>query len=393
MAPRDPAWQRMLQSLAREDGPQVIEEARAGARERARAVLEDALVDELLETMAQPQPRPAPRQAARQAPDLSPPAPHAAPAPRPARAPHPAPASAWWAYCVVESHRAAELAADLEGIEPGSPVEAVGEGELAALVSRVPLSEYGDEQLRLHLEDIAWLERTARAHEAVQERVMRQIPLVPLRLCTIYRDPEGVRAVLRENADLLTENLAALENCAEWGVKVFLDAHGARAVEDGVHAAEGGAHPVEGGARAVEDCARAVEDGAHAVEDGVRAKGAESTVPGGSGINYLAQRQRERDLAERADELCARCAEEVHHAVAALAEADRINPNQRPEAHGREGEMVLNGAYLVEHDRLLELQRTASDLHEEWAPQGLLVELTGPWPPYNFVSDSAGMIS
>ena len=47
-------------------------------------------------------------------------------------------------------------------------MEALVEGDLAALLSPVPLAEYGDERLREHLEDISWLERTARAHEAVR---------------------------------------------------------------------------------------------------------------------------------------------------------------------------------------------------------------------------------
>lgn len=318
-------WRRHLRDVAAADAPGVLEEARAAARRRARAMLEDALVDELLAAAAAPAPE------------------HPHPAPE-----HPR-GDAWWVYCVVPAPGAAELAAGVEGIEPDRPVETVEDGDLAVLASRVPLAGYGDEQLRHHLEDLAWLERTARGHEAVQEAVLRRAPLVPLRLCTIYRDREGVVRLLQENGEVFAQNLAAVDGCAEWGVKIFLDQRPGR-----------GEPPSEQAA---------------------------------SGKDYLAGRQRQRDLVAQVDELSARCAEEVHHVVAGLAREDRVNPVQSPEAHGREAEMVLNGAYLVEDSRIEALHSAVTQLHEEWAPLGLLVELTGPWPPYNFVSESAGMVT
>ncbi|MFL5821902.1 MAG: GvpL/GvpF family gas vesicle protein [Solirubrobacteraceae bacterium] len=317
----------MLSAVADAEAPQLIEEVTAGAYARARAILEDALVDELLRAAGE------------------------GAAPRP-----PAPqGSAWWAYCVLPSQNATELASGLAGIEPGSRVEAVVEGELAALVSQVPLAEYGDERLRQHLEDITWLERTACAHEAVQEAVLQREALVPLRLCTLYRDPDSVRRALRENAEVFTANLAAVQGCAEWGVKVFLERQPA----------------------------------ADAPPAATPASGEASS----SGTDYLAGRQRARNQAAVADELCAQCTDEVHRAVAAVARQDRLNPVQRPEAHGRDAEMVLNGAYLVERDRGHELHGVVSELEANWTAHGLAVELTGPWPPYNFVSDSAGMVS
>ncbi len=291
-----------------------------------RAALEDSLVDELLKAVTQPEPAVAP-------------------------APPEKPGHAYWVYCVVRSEWAAELAAGIDGIEAGSSVEALVEGHLAALLSRVPLAEYGDDELRRHLEDIAWLERRARAHEAVQQHAMRQGPLVPLRMCTIYRVLDRVRHVLRDQGERFTENLAAVWDCSEWGVKVFLDL------------------------RCIPEPSPAQPEAASA-----------------TGADYLAGRQRERDRVSESHESSIQCAEDVHQAVSALARQARANPVQRAEAHGRDAEMVLNEAYLLEDHRIEELQSTVRELFERWAPHGLLVELTGPWPPYNFVSDSAGLI-
>jgi hypothetical protein len=55
--------------------------------------------------------------------------------------------------------------------------------------------------------------------------------------------------------------------------------------------------------------------------------------------------------------------------------------------------MLLNGAHLVERNRREELERAVASLLEEWAPLGFTIELTGPWPPYNFVSGPDGVLS
>ena len=54
--------------------------------------------------------------------------------------------------------------------------------------------------------------------------------------------------------------------------------------------------------------------------------------------------------------------------------------------------MLLNGAYLVARDRAAEVGDAVADLRAHWEPQGFEIELTGPWPAYNFVSGAAGIV-
>jgi hypothetical protein len=192
----------------------------------------------------------------------------------------------------------------------------------------------------------------------VLERALTDATIVPLRLCTLYRDLDGVRRLLRERGEELSENLAAVDDCTEWGIKLF--------VEPGaLQSAPAGADPAD-----------------------------VSEAPAGgdpSGADYLARRQRERTLATETDELRTRGAEEIHRELAKVAREARVNPVQRPELHGREEEMLLNAAYLVPRDRTNQLSEAVERLREEWQGRGFLLELTGPWPPYNFVSGQAGV--
>ena len=51
--------------------------------------------------------------------------------------------------------------------------------------------------------------------------------------------------------------------------------------------------------------------------------------------------------------------------------------------------MFLNGAYLVAADRVRAFRAALDELEAEVGPKGAVYELTGPWPPYNFVEDPA----
>ena len=48
--------------------------------------------------------------------------------------------------------------------------------------------------------------------------------------------------------------------------------------------------------------------------------------------------------------------------------------------------MILNGAYLVAEERMTAFQAELASLEGEYGDLGLSYEVTGPWPPYNFVS-------
>ena len=118
-----------------------------------------------------------------------------------------------WAYGVVPA--GATLPAT-NGIA-GGVVQPVAAGELVALTSRVPRREFGAEPLRERLNDLEWLERVAREHEAVLEHVLAGATLVPLRLCTIFDDADGVSRMLERERDALTSALGAVRRTPGMG--------------------------------------------------------------------------------------------------------------------------------------------------------------------------------
>src|SRR3954451_21818916 len=130
-------------------------------------------------------------------------------------------AEALWLYGVVAAGR--ELPEGLHGVADGRGPRLVPDGELAAVVSAVPLSDFGEQALHENLNDLGWLERMVRAHEAVLEALLAGGAVVPLRVCTIYRGEDQVRALLGARAEELGEALSTLTCRAEWGVKIVAD--------------------------------------------------------------------------------------------------------------------------------------------------------------------------
>lgn len=221
----------------------------------------------------------------------------------------------------------------------GSPLELVVCGQLQAVVCTVDLAEYGEEPLRRNLEDLGWVEHLARTHDEVVRAVGGRGTVAPMRLVTIYADDARVQEQVGVLHDGLVAALDRVEGCAEWSVKVY---------------AATVAPPPE----------------QPAVERAT------------SGAVYL-QRKREQATARRsADEQSTQIAQEIHDALAGLADAARTLAPQDPRLSGRSEPMIHNGAYLVPDAHAGTLAATVESLTAQHPD--LSFEIQGPWPPYSF---------
>ncbi|MGN6217207.1 MAG: GvpL/GvpF family gas vesicle protein [Solirubrobacterales bacterium] len=324
---------RALDSFAAERLPQLIGEAEEEALSRARKVLGREMFEALLwgagEALA-----PAPEAARPQAPV----------------APGDSAELGYYVYGIVEGE--AVLPEDLVGVDGRHVPIPIREGDLTAVASRVDLAEFGEEGLRENLEDVAWLEEKARAHEGVLDGVLAHNTVVPMRLCTIYRGEDQVREMLRQERGGLAESLHHLHGRAEWGAKAI-------------------ARP-----GALEQAAM------ERIGDAEEADGASS------GVQYLNRKRSQGRAREEAGAIAEELAHAIHEPLAELAVEALLNPLQRPEVSGHEGDMLLNGVYLLDEEDVERFRAVAAELGERYREEGVEVGVTGPWPPYNFVKGS-----
>lgn len=267
-------------------------------------------------------------------------------------------AQAIYVYCVGASRALAPHAAEgVPGaIEEGTPVSLVESGGLAAAVSPVPLAHYGEGALESRLADATWTAVRALRHERVVEHFARRAAVVPLRFGTIYLRRESVAEMLERDAARLLSVLGRLEGREEWGVNVYLDR--ARLKENVVGVST----------RLREMAERA------------------ASAPPGQG--YLLRKKIDALRDEEARAETKRVASEVESGLGRVSDGAarlRTLKGERDEP----GEVAARLAFLVARERFGEFRAEAERLAEEHAALGFSFELTGPWPPYNFVAEQA----
>lgn len=337
-----------IEALAAQLAAQVVEEARAEAIAEVRAELSGRLTAALLRRCEAELARggdaaPEPESVLEPTPEVM--AARSEPLADRARRE----ATGRYVYGVVRT--GTMLPRDLAGID--ARVRLIESRGLAALVSDVPLSEFGDTSLRENFDDVAWLEEKARIHEEVLEAALAQTAVVPLRVCTVFAGEEQVTEMLRREYGALLDALERLAGRAEWGVKAYVD----REVLE----------------REALRRARQVEGEA------------DQSAPGATA--YMSRR-REAEAREGAEAIADEWAWEIHHRLAAVADEALLNPLQHPEPSGHQGKMLLNGVYLIADEGASDFRSAVRVLAEGFDRRGVEVVLTGPWPAYNFVKSS-----
>jgi len=248
-----------------------------------------------------------------------------------------------------------------EGIDPTHPVYALQPSAIShqpsdinAIVSKVSLQEFGQEQLEAHLNDIKWVEAKVLAHQRTLEAMLASRTLVPMRFCTIYQSESRVQEILAQHYDDFVEALATLEGKHEWGVKVYCDG---------------------------ETLAQKVAE----ISDRVKELKAEMEQKS-SGAAYFLKNKIDETIAEEVERISDEYAQRSHDRLSSHAEEAIINALQSKKLTGQKEAMVLNGAYLVAKEQLAAFRAELESLAEEHSDLGFIYEMTGPWPPYNFVS-------
>lgn len=255
----------------------------------------------------------------------------------------------WYLYGVVAADAA---------VDAGQDAVLVAEGPVAGIASRVSLDEFDESVLPERLGDAAWLEQKIRAHEQVLEGVLESTSVVPCRFCTVFSTEAELRRFLSERSGDLAAALERVAGRIELGVKAFVDRE---------RFASGGALR--------NDAIRELADHAARVEGG-RA--------------YLELRRLEQLVTEELMRFKDEVSAALHQRLSAAAEDGVRLSLQRPEVTGREAEMLFNGAYLVAVTDRERFEEELGKLADEYRDSGVELELTGPWPPYNFVPVELG---
>ena len=262
---------------------------------------------------------------------------------------------AFYVYCIAESAAAAQLPADSlpAAIEEGSKVEWIQVQNLAALMSRVRLATYNEESLAEHLTDATWTAIRAMRHETVVEYVAKRASVVPLRFGTIYLERDGIEKMLTEKSRGLEEIIEQLRGREEWGVNVFSD--------------------------------RAVLMSTITSVSPVLREMVERAQQASPGQSYLLQKKIDALKTDEVRAAVNRIVEQIEQTLQEQSDDARHLRILKVETT-EHGELKAKFAFLVKRSGFEEFRDAAERLAQEHQSAGVRIELTGPWPVYNFVS-------
>ena len=251
-------------------------------------------------------------------------------------------------YCVVQRDKAPPLARAPMGLPGAGKPRALDAGHgLWLIAADAPAAAYDAQAIERGLQDLSWVSARAVPHEAVVEFAGRSGTVLPMKLFTLFHsDDRALQHVAqqRKRIDRLLERLAGRE---EWGVRMLLD------------------EP-----RAAERLAKSARE---------EAKGA-------TGTEFLLRKKKQRDLSRDVIERGAERATALFDELSRRADDSRRRP---PPAGPAGRRILLDAAFLVHRGRVKPFQAAVRKAASRFQRDGYELTLTGPWPPYNFVAESA----
>lgn len=237
------------------------------------------------------------------------------------------------------------------GASAFGPWRMLTDGGLSAIVADLHLPQ--GTTLETLLQEPRQAEVLVVHHHQVLETVAGQAAVLPLRFGSLFSNEDGVRETLAGGQERFLQSITDIDGAAEWGLKVFCDRSrlGERLRND---------------SREIADF--------------------QAKVSGASeGKRFFLERRLERMIDDEAGHAVVRCLNHTHRLIEPLSKCHAGAKIRPAYLHGRESEMVLNAAFLIDQGREDGFLGAVHDLREAYSDLGFDYESTGPWPAYSFV--------
>lgn len=236
---------------------------------------------------------------------------------------------------------------EIEGVDGESTLRVVECGDLAALVSEVDADAFSQETIDARAADLDWLGAIGYSHQQVVEHACKNADAIPLRAFVLFSTEQALEEHLEENAEQLKEILGVIAGREEWTVKLEFDE---KTWTDAIER------------RAPSLVALAAE-----------AEGAPA------GKAYLLRRKmdeaRKNAAREAVDAIAAEMEQRISRQLGVPVVSELSRTGSMPQFN-----------VLLERSRAGEMEQLARDLQRDYRDEGARPLLTGPWPPYTFVT-------
>jgi len=266
--------------------------------------------------------------------------------------------NAGWAYYVACLGDAAELEPlatklKVKGIDAGDCAVLV-ERDVAAVVCKAPLSEYGEASLAANIGRLHWVAEKGASHERIVESFAASATVLPLRFGTVFLTEDGIKAFLKKHRQAISKSTSNLRGKQEWGLNVLVD------------------RDVLAESLSLRDASLGELSGKIAAASPGQAYLLKKSLD-------VAKAQAVRDeikmVVDRIGRVAGGCADQsIQLGIVKYAQASPV---------------ALAGrfAFLIHKEHFDQFREKAGELARDYKDQGFQMELTGPMPPYNFMDE------
>lgn len=236
-----------------------------------------------------------------------------------------------------------------EGVDGMTRFGSVDADGVSAVYSAVDRASFSQEAIDARARDLEWLGAIGYRHQEVVSDLMANGAVVPLRAFTLFSTSEALLGYLRENQDRLAAALERLDGMREWTLRVEFEPE-----------------------RWKEALSRRVPALASLEEE------IETAAPGKA---FLLRKKRDEERKRASRESEQSVVTEIEGVI-----SDRLRCQTFCETRQeREGAFPQINVLLPrdEEGRLEDLRR---ELAGRYAEEGVVLAITGPWPPYTFAA-------
>ena len=256
----------------------------------------------------------------------------------------------YYIFAITLSQYDYELPADQ--IADGYPLFVYGFGKIQAVLSEVPLNDYGESALQLRLNDPTWFEQTLKKHNSILARIQTVASMVPMRLCTICDTSEALTAFLSEHHDDFVNTLELIEGNQSWKFVIACNR------------------------RKLHLLTRKASNRVRAIEAEISGKSEQD-------VQYLYEKL-EIVLEEEARSVCKACIKHSHATLSSFASKNLIHSLTGEQEHTSDTHDIFKCEYLIPNQVKEGFLGEIQSLKDSYKSLGFELQIDGPFPPSQF---------
>ncbi|MBI1938989.1 MAG: GvpL/GvpF family gas vesicle protein [Ignavibacteriales bacterium] len=263
---------------------------------------------------------------------------------------------ALYLYCIRKKNIFLPFLA--QGLEEKKEIFAIPYKKIEAVVSRISVEDFSSDEIKIKAqENLNWIKEKILIHEKVIEEAMKKdditLSVIPMKFGTIFTEEKRLLETLDKHYLQFRTALDKLEGKEEWSVKIYLSDE--KKFEEIIKT----------------NCGTIKEY--------------QNKIAGlPEGLAYFHELELKEVISNEIEQRLEDIKKEIFFEMKLDTEEAKECKLLEKEITGRVEPMILNSSFLISDKMVNQFIQKAERKNKELNIKGLVLEFSGPWPPYYF---------